>query len=177
MPSRSRSHRTPRADHSVGADRRDEPAESPTRRTRRQRTHRRNHHQRRLIVFRHVAGISLDGITCPSHDIPERASTVDEMKPTNKYQVSKARQKELFDQRAGETPEQMIARQLAMATPFEVAWLMMVRQTDESDGGRQARAMELLQLARSVWWNRAAVVTSAVGIVVSIAALVVALTS
>lgn len=99
------------------------------------------------------------------------------MKPTNKYQVSKARQKELFDQRAGETPEQMIARQLAMATPFEVAWLMMVRQTDESDGGRQARAMELLQLARSVWWNRAAVVTSAVGIVVSIAALVVALTS
>jgi hypothetical protein len=111
----------------------------------------------------HDAGPSL-------RDIDAWAPTVDGMKPTNKYRVSAARQKELFDQRAGETPEQMIARQLAMATPFEVAWLAMLRGGDE----KQIRALEMLQLARAVWWSRAAIVSSAGGVLVSVLALVVA---
>ena len=90
------------------------------------------------------------------------------MKSDGKYGISERRHKALFDQREGESAEQMIARQLAMARPFEVAWLTLVRGGDET----QLRAMEMLQAARSVWWSKIAVVTSVVATVVSIVALV-----
>ena len=93
------------------------------------------------------------------------------MRRRNKYEVTEARQRELFDRREGETGEQMIARQLAMARPFEVAWLTMLRGGDD----KQMRALEMLQLARSVWWSRAAIVASTAGVLVSVVALVVAL--
>jgi hypothetical protein len=60
-----------------------------------------------------------------------------------KYEVSETRKKE-FEQLPGEDTYQWIARQLTMATPFEGAWLMMLR-SDE----KQRHVFELIQLAKS----------------------------
>ena len=94
--------------------------------------------------------------------------TVDRVKTDGKYGISERRHKKLFDHREGETPEQMIARQLAMARPFEVAWLTLVRGGDDT----QLRAIEMLQAARSVWWSKIAVASSLAATVVSVVALV-----
>ena len=60
-----------------------------------------------------------------------------------KYEISETRKK-AFEQRPGEDAYQWIARQLTMATPFEGAWLMMLR-SDE----KQRHVFELVQLAKS----------------------------
>lgn len=86
-----------------------------------------------------------------------------------KYGVNEKRQKDLLEQREGEDAYQMIARQLAMARPFEVAWLMMIRAGDE----KQLRAMEMLQLSRTVFWTRLAVILAAASFPLSVVALIV----
>lgn len=92
------------------------------------------------------------------------------LRKRSRYTVSAARQASLFDQREGEDPYQMIARQLAMAKPFEVAWLMLLR-----DDENQLRAMEMLQLSKSVFWTRIAVVLAALSFPISATALAVSM--
>ena len=61
----------------------------------------------------------------------------------NRYQISPKRKAE-FEQRPNEDNCQWIARQLTMAKPYEVAWLMMLRNDE-----KQRRVYEMLQLAKT----------------------------
>lgn len=71
---------------------------------------------------------------------------------TDKYNVSEARRRELFDQRPGEDVHQMIARQVDMASPFEAAWLYVLRQQESQRG-----ALMMVQAAKAAQWGRRAV--------------------
>ncbi len=65
----------------------------------------------------------------------------------------------------------MIARHLAQARPFEVAWLFILRQ---SDSGREQRQVYQAYLtARSVYWTRMAAFMAALSLPISILAVVV----
>jgi hypothetical protein len=86
-----------------------------------------------------------------------------------RYEVSDTRHRELFDRREGEDPYQMIARQLTMAKPYELAWLYLLR-----DDPKQREAMMLLQQARTAFWARLAVIMSALALPVAVGTALIA---
>lgn len=65
-----------------------------------------------------------------------------------KYRMTADRLAE-FERLPDEDTYQWITRQLDMATPFEAAWLMMLREDE-----KQHRAFQMLQLAKTERSNR-----------------------
>ena len=92
--------------------------------------------------------------------------------PTHRFNIHPERKK-MFDRtRPDETVEQMIARQLAMSRPFEVAWLFMLRTSEHAES--QVKALTLLQQARTVYWSRIAVLMAALSLPIAVVASVIA---
>jgi hypothetical protein len=82
----------------------------------------------------------------------------------DRYTVSKERQRE-FDRLEGEDTYQWIARQIAMATPFEATWLYLLRSSDEN----QRAAWEFHQAAVSARWSRITVRVAVIGTIANAA--------
>jgi hypothetical protein len=92
--------------------------------------------------------------------------------PSHRHQIHPWRQSNVFSStpRPHETAEQMIARQLARARPFELGWLFMLRTSENADV--QVRALTLMQQARSVFWSRIAVMMAGLSLPIAIFAAI-----
>ena len=73
--------------------------------------------------------------------------------------------------REGETAEQMIARHLAQARPFEVAWLFLLRSSENGIGQREVYQAYLN--ARAIFWTRLAVFMAALSLPIAIVAAII----
>lgn len=79
-----------------------------------------------------------------------------------RYTIS-ARRKAKFERRDGETSEQWVARQMTMASPFELAWLGLIR--DDT----QRTIMQTVASARAARWARWAVVVALLSVPINVA--------